>query len=103
MKDSIVIDMDYAAYDIIDGSPAEHRHHVFEGTADRIKSDEDGLWVPLTQEHHEGKLSVHHNKEIRNLMHIVGQLAWEKNRVAAGATEKEAREMFRKRYKKSYL
>lgn len=103
MKDSIVIDMDYAAYDIIDGSPAEHRHHIFEGTSDRKLSDEDGLWVPLTREHHEGNLSVHHNKEIRNMMHIIGQLAWEKHCVASGSTEVEARELFRKRYKKSYL
>ena len=32
MKDSIVIDMKYAGYDMIDGTPNVHRHHIFEGT-----------------------------------------------------------------------
>lgn len=102
MKDSIVIDMKYVDYDMIDGTPNVHRHHIF-GGPNRKKSDEDGLWVPLTPEHHEGKMSVHMNKEMKVLMHIIGQLAFEKHRVADGMTEDEAREMFRKRYGKSYL
>lgn len=102
MKDSIVINMRYADYDIIDGTPCVQRHHIF-GGANRALSDEDGLWVPLTQEHHEGKMSVHMNKEIGTLMHIIGQLAWEKNRVATGISEEDARELFRKRYGRSYL
>lgn len=85
MKDSIVINMKYADYDMLDGTP------------------EDGLWVPLTPEHHEGKMSVHMNKEMKVLMHIIGQLAYEKHCVADGMTESEARETFRKRYGKSYL
>ena len=76
MKDSIVIDMKYAGYDMIDGTPNVHRHHIFEGTANRRLSDEDGLWVPLSYEHHEGNMSVHRNKEMSALMHIIGQLAW---------------------------
>lgn len=56
MKDSIVVDMRYAGYDMIDGTPNVHRHHIFEGTANRQLSDEDGLWVPLSYEHHEGNL-----------------------------------------------
>ncbi len=72
MKDSIVVDMRYAEYDMIDGTPNVHRHHIFEGTANRRLSDEDGLWVPLSYEHHEGKMSVHMNKEMSTLMHIIG-------------------------------
>lgn len=102
MKDSIVIDMRYADYDLIDGTPNVQRHHIF-GGANRDLSDQDGLWVPLTQEHHEGKNSVHMNKEMKVLMHIIGQLAWEKHCVAAGETEESARELFRKRYGRSYL
>lgn len=56
MKDSIVINMDYAGYDIIDGTPNVQRHHIFGGTANRRLSDEDGLWVPLSDEHHQGSL-----------------------------------------------
>lgn len=105
MNDSIVIDMEYAKYDIIDGTPNVHRHHIFEGTSDRKLSDEDGLWVPLSREHHEGNMSVHKNKEIRVLMHIIGQLAWEKHYIAChvGVSETDAREAFRKRYRKSCL
>lgn len=102
MKDSIVINMKYADYDMIYGTPNVHRHHIF-GGPNRKKSDEDGLWVPLTPDHHEGKMSVHMNKEMKALMHIIGQLAFEKHCVADGITETNAREMFRKRYGKSYL
>lgn len=103
MKDSIVVDMRYAAYDMIDGTPNVHRHHIFEGTANRKLSDEDGLWVPLSYEHHEGNMSVHRNKEMGVLMHIIGQLAWEKKCVARGESEESARELFRKRYGRNYL
>ena len=54
MKDSIVVDMRYVGYDIIDGSPSVERHHIF-GATNRSKSDSDGLWVPLSHEHHQGK------------------------------------------------
>lgn len=102
MKDSIVVDMRYSAYDMIDGTPCVHRHHIF-GGSNRSLSDQDGLWVPLSQEHHEGKNGVHMNKDMMSLMHIIGQLAWEKHCVAAGETEKNARELFRKRYGRNCL
>lgn len=105
MKDSIVIDMQYADYDLIDGTPNVHRHHIFEGVANRPLSDADGLWVPLSQEHHEGKLSVHNNKEMGTLMHIIGQLAYEKKyyKDLCGIKDDPAREQFRNRYMRSYL
>ena len=108
MRDSIIINMQYADYDIIDGTPSVQRHHVF-GAANRGKSDQDGLWVPLTPEHHQGKMSVHKNKEMAALMHIIGQLAWEKKYIIDALEipfddiESEAREAFRSRYGKSYL
>lgn len=102
MKDSIVVDMRYADYDMIDGSPNVQRHHIF-GGANRELSDSDGLWVPLSREHHQGKMSVHMNKEMGTLMHIIGQLAYEKKCIIEGMNEQEARESFRKRYGRSYL
>lgn len=103
MKDSIVINMKYAEYDMIDGTPNVERHHIF-GGANRALSDEDGLWVPLTKEHHTaGKLSVHTCGVVKDLMHIIGQLAWEKHCIAGGESEESARELFRKRYGRSYL
>lgn len=105
MKNSIVINMDYAGYDIIDGTQNVQRHHIFGGTANRRLSDEDGLWVPLSDEHHQGKMSVHMNKEMRVLMRIIGQLAWEKHYIAENenVSEDDAREAFRKRYGISML
>lgn len=104
MKDSIVVDMRYVGYDIIDGSPSVERHHIF-GATNRSKSDSDGLWVPLSHEHHQGNMGVHRNKEMMALMHIIGQLAYELELVSTGQaeTKEEAREAFRKRYGKSYL
>lgn len=102
MKDSIIIDMKYAGYDMISGEPNVERHHVF-GGPNRSKADEDGLWVPLTYAHHQGNMSVHNNKEMKVLMHIIGQLAYELNEVSAGLTKEQAREKFRRRYGKSFL
>ena len=104
MKDSIVINMEYADYDIIDGSPNVERHHLM-GGSNRQKADEDGLWVPLTYEHHQGKMGVHNNKEMKALSHIIAQLAYELEMVSTGKaqTKDDAKEMFRRRYGKSFL
>ena len=102
MRDSIVVNMKYAEYDMIDGTPNVERHHIF-GGANRDRSDADGLWVPLTKAHHTGKMSVHMNHEMNVLMHIIGQLAWELHRVSDDESRLEAREAFRQRYGKSYL
>ena len=65
MRDSIVIDMKYADYDMIDGSYGVERHHLM-GGANRSHADEDGLWVPLSPDHHNSsRMSVHHNKEMK--------------------------------------
>lgn len=103
MRDSIIINMDYAMYDIIDGTTLVERHHCI-GGSNRKLADEDGLWVPLTPEHHRtGKDSAHKSKITHTLLAIIAQLAYEKKKIAEGNTETEAREMFRKRYGRCYL
>ena len=104
MKDSIVIDMKYANYDLIDGNPSVERHHIF-GGPNRKKADEDGLWVTLNYEHHKCNMSVYNNNEIKAIMHIIGHLSYELELVSAGVAKnkEEAKEMFRRRYGKSYL
>lgn len=102
MQDSIVVNMKYAEYDMIDGTPNVERHHIF-GGPNRDRSDADGLWVPLTKIHHTGNMSVHMNREMNVLMHIIGQLAWELHHVSDDESRSEAREAFRRRYGKSYL
>ena len=103
MRDSIIIDMKYADYDLIDGTPNIERHHCLLGQ-DRQKADEDGLWVPLTPDHHRtGKVSAHNCKEIQRLLQMLAQVSWERDRCAEGMSTEDAREAFRKRYHKSYL
>ena len=80
MRDSIIIDMKYADYDLIDGTPNVERHHCLLGQ-DRQKADEDGLWVPLTPDHHRtGKVSAHNCKEIQRLLQMLAQVSWERDR-----------------------
>lgn len=104
MRDSIIVNMKYADYDIIDGKPCVERHHCIFGTADRQKADEDGLWVPLTPEHHrEGKISAHRCIEVQRLLQIIAQLSYELNEVSKGLTVEEARKKFFDRYKKFFI
>lgn len=86
---------------IICGRPAE-RHHIF-GGANRDKSTEDGLILPLCPEHHrDGKTAVHTNADTRRWTYILGQYAWE-SQYDGIAPDGVARELFRERYGKSYL
>ncbi|MBT9647786.1 hypothetical protein GPK69_18700 [Roseburia inulinivorans] len=65
MRDSIIVDMKYADLDIINGQYGVERHHCL-GGPNRKKADEDGLWVPLTPEHHRtGKISAHQSTEVQ--------------------------------------
>ena len=105
MKDSIVIDMKYADYEMIDGSYGVERHHLM-GGANRNHADEDGLWVPLSPDHHNSsRMSVHHNKEMKVMSHIIAQLAYELEMVSTGQAKdkNEAKEMFRRRYGKTFV
>ena len=70
MRDSIIVDMKYADLDIINGQYGVERHHCL-GGPNRKKADEDGLWVPLTPEHHRtGKISAHQSTEVQKLLQI---------------------------------
>ena len=103
MKDSIIVNLKYADYDLIDGTPNVERHHCLMGP-DRAKADEDGLWVPLTKEHHTaGKIGAHQCKEVRVLLQMLAQVSYERDRCAEGMSKVDARKTFRKRYGKSYL
>ena len=101
MKDSIIINKKYSGYDLIDGKPNVERHHCLMGP-DRAKADEDGLWVPLTKEHHtSGKFSQ--CKEMRVLLEMLAQVSYERDRCAEGMSKEAAREAFRERYGRSFL
>lgn len=88
------------------GRSCETEHHLIFGGALRRLADEDGLKVPVCDYCHtisDVKNRIHDNPMAEKLSKIAGQLAYEKSRCAEGATEEEAREMFRQRYGGSYL
>lgn len=98
LKSIFTDDLDHC---IICGAPAE-RHHIF-GGADRKKSTEDGLILPLCPEHHrDGKNAVHINADMRRWTYILGQYAFE-SQYDGLAPKGTARELFRDRYGKNYL
>ena len=112
MKDSIIINMRYSDYDCLTGQPNVERHHVLMGQ-NRSRADEDGLWIPLTKQHHtEGskpqtgvRCDIHHCELLRTMSQMLAQTAWEKDYIINNrdASEQEAREAFTRRYGRSYL
>lgn len=72
-----------------------HTHHVYEGTANRKKSDKDGMIVYLCGRHHNLSTDgVHFNKTLDLAIKKLAQRKYE---------ETHTREEFIKRYGKSYL
>ena len=56
-----------------------HKHHVYPGTANRKKSEQDGCWVYLCARHHNmSNYSVHFNKELDRRLKAYCQTLWEK-------------------------
>lgn len=103
---SVIVDNEH--WSVISGDQVEARHHLIFGTGLRQLAEEDGLWIPLTNdEHTTGELirRVHDNPMAENLSKIAGQLAWESEyyRKVAQCAEFSARRAFRLRYGKSYL
>ena len=103
---SVIVDNEH--WSAINGERAEARHHLIFGTGLRQLAEEDGLWIPLTNdEHTTGELirRVHDNPMAESLSKIAGQLAWESEyyRKVAQCAQFSARRAFRLRYGKSYL
>lgn len=74
-----------------------HKHHVFEGTANRKLSEEDGLWLYLRADYHNmSDYGVHFNKELDTKLKKMAQKAWQEY---YGKTKED----FIKRYGKNYL
>lgn len=103
-NESIITDhMDYC---LICNAPTEHRHHGIEGVANRKKSDREKLIMPLCARHHTGNMSVHMNKEMNVMSHIISQLAWEREyciRELGEWVRQEMRSEFIREFGKSFL
>ena len=73
-----------------------HIHHIFFGTSNRMKSDEDGCIVYLCPNHHTGKDGVHFNRRADLYFKVMCEKKWME---VYGKTEAE----FIERYGKSYF
>ena len=83
------------------------KHHLIFGMSLRALSDEDKLTIPLCDEHHNMAVKaidrIHGNPTAEKLSKMLGQAIWERNKIASGIAESEVRELFIKRYGRSYL
>lgn len=78
------------------GDTTVHKHHIYPGTANRKKSEEDGCWVYLCPGHHNmSNYSVHRCKELDRRLKELCQIEWEKRY--------GDREAFIHRFGKSYI
>lgn len=105
--DSILIDKKYLGYCAFCGSPLSNntQHHLVFGTA-RRNAEDDGLKLPVCDNCHtmnRNSEKIHGNVMAEKLSKMLGQMAYEKHKVAEGMSEADAREHFRRRYGKSYL
>ena len=75
-------------------------HEVLYGTANRQKSIEDGLCVPLCFEHHQGNTGVHNNKVLDLKLKQQAEKIWI---MTYCDSEENGIEKFIKRYGKNYL
>lgn len=91
----------YENYCLLCGKPRTEVHHlIMGGTSGRRQlSEADDLKIPLCNKCHE---DIHHHSTSNALSKVLGQMAWEKNYYQEGGKE-DARELFRKRYGKSYI
>lgn len=74
-----------------------HKHHIFEGTANRKLSERDGLWIWLRADWHNlSDYGVHFNKELDLKLKKIAQRKWQEY-------YHKTKEDFIKEYGKSYL
>ncbi len=88
------------------GRPTEAEHHLLFGKGIRNLAEDDGIKIPVCNNCHNmagGKNQIHDNPVSEKLSKMLGQVAWEKQKIIDGHEPRLVREEFRKRYGKSYL
>ena len=74
-----------------------HKHHIFEGAANRKLSERDGLWIWLRADWHNlSDYGVHFNKELDLKLKRIAQKKWQEY-------YNKTKEDFIKEYGKSYI
>lgn len=95
---------DYMDMCVICGNPAQAKHHLIMGTANRSKSEKWKLYIPLCNAcHNMTDNSVHLNSKLTAFSRIIGQLGFELQMIEQGMSHEEARNKFRKEFNKSNL
>ena len=105
--DSVLIHKRYLGNCAFCGRPLDigEEHHLLFGI-DRKKADDDGLKVPICSNCHtqnEVSCRIHGNPMAEKLSKMLGQMAFEKEMALHGYDSEECRDIFQRRYKKSYL
>lgn len=78
---------------------AVHLHHLIPGNGRRKKADKYGLVIPLCSSCHE---EIHGSTEII-LSKYLGQMMFERDRIAEGMTKPQARGEFMREFGESYI
>lgn len=105
--DSVLMDKKYTGYCAFCGKPLLNitEHHLLFGS-DRNKAEDDGIKLPVCDDCHTlNKVScrIHGNVMAEKLSKMLGQMAFEKEMALKGCSREECRELFMRRYKKSFL
>lgn len=80
-----------------------HRHHVFYGSANRKKSEEDGCWIYLCPAHHNmSNAGIHFNKKLDEKVKKQAEKIWIET-YFPDESEEEQIEAFIRRYGRNYL
>lgn len=81
-----------------------HYHHVFYGTANRKKSDEDGMGVYLCGPHHNlSSQGIHFNKQLDEYVKKQAEKVWIETYCDKDLSREEKIKAFIKRYGMNYL
>lgn len=81
-----------------------HKHHIFFGTANRKKSDEDLMCIYLCAAHHNmSTFSVHFNKELDIKIKQLAEKVWINTYTEADMSYESKIDKFIERYGKNYL
>lgn len=78
-------------------------HEVEHGTANRKKSKEDGLILPLCFEHHQGNTGVHNNSELDEYFKKQSEKIWIEKYVDHELSPEEKIQKYIDRYGKNWL
>ena len=81
-----------------------HIHEVFYGRANRIKSIQDGMCVPLCPAHHNmSNQGIHFNKQLDNYVKKQAEKIWVEHYCNSSLTKEEKIQKFIDRYGVNYL